>query len=122
MVILPTADTYTHSCTEFFSCFMRSLGTLNEHQMLRPISCDRYGTVLPDPTSFPCAGRPRSLSNAAMMPLSVQHGHNFTYYSRLEVNENAEAFSHKSISRISHSNMDLLRRTSHVRSKQTMVK
>jgi len=111
MVILLSADTYTRSCTERVFCFMRSLGTLNEHQMLRPISCDRYGTVLPDPTSFPSAGRPRSLSSAAMLPLSAQHGHSFPYYSGLEVNEHAEAFSHKCITKSSQSSMDLLRRT-----------
>lgn len=121
MEILFTADTYTRSCTELVSCFMWSLGTLNEHQMLRLIPCDRYGTVLPDPTSFPSAGRPRSLSSAAMLPLSVQYGHSFTCYSGLEVNEYAEAFSHKCIIKITKVAWTYFDGLLHVRSTQTIV-
>jgi len=46
-----------------------------------------------------------------MLPLSAQHGHSFAYCSGLEVNEHAEAFSHKRITKTSQSNMDLFRRT-----------
>jgi len=56
-----------------------------------------------------------------MLPLSVQHSHSFTYYSGFEVNEHAEAYSHKCIIKITKVARTYFDGLLHVMSTQTIV-